>query len=89
MQIDPFFAAGLLGMLLILIAFFMVQAHKWSQDGLTYDMINFVGSALLVIYGVAGKAWPFVILNGVWAIYSLKDVVKDMIERGKKRVANV
>ncbi len=83
MQIDPFFAAGLLGMLLILIAFFMVQAHKWSQDGLTYDMINFLGSALLVIYGVAGKAWPFVILNGVWAMYSLKDVILDIVSPKK------
>ena len=86
---NPYFLMGIGGMILILIAFFMVQAHKWSQDALIYDAVNFLGSTLLVIYGVAGKAWPFVVLNGVWAIYSLKDLIGDLVVRGKKRIESV
>jgi hypothetical protein len=78
MQYDPFFLTGIAGMLLILIAFFKVQSHRWSQDSMIYDVFNFLGSVLLVIYGIAGEAWPFVILNGIWAIYSLKDVIVDL-----------
>ncbi len=89
MQFDPYFLMGIAGMILILIGFFMVQSHTWSQDDLIYDTVNFLGSLLLVVYGVAGKAWPFVILNSIWGLYSLKDVITDVIARGKKRIANV
>ena len=89
MHLDPFFLIGIVGMVLILIAFFMVQSHTWSQDDLIYDIVNMLGSACLVIYGIAGRVWPFVILNSIWGIYSLKDVIVDLIERGKKRIANV
>jgi glucose uptake protein GlcU len=74
---------GIIGMALILLGFFMTQSHKWSQDDLKYDLTNFVGSALLVYYGIIGRAWPFVILNGVWGLYSLKDVFVDM-KKGRK-----
>lgn len=84
MYIDYFFLMGITGMLLILVAFFMVQGHRWSQDGLRYDVMNLLGSVLLVAYGVAGRAWPFVILNGIWALYSLKDVIQDIITSSKK-----
>lgn len=43
-----------------------------------FDLINLIGSGLLLIYAVNGEMWPFVILNGVWALYSLKDVLKDI-----------
>ncbi len=75
MNIDLLLALGILGMLCILWAFLMVQAHRWSQDDLFYDAVNFLGSLFLVIYAVSGRAWPFVILNSIWALYSLRDVL--------------
>ncbi len=89
MQTDPFFLMGIAGMILVLIGFFMVQSHRWSLDSIKYDIINLIGSLLLVFYSIAGRVWPFVILNGIWAIYSLKDVMGDIIARGKKRVASI
>ena len=78
MQIDFYMILGIIGMVCILIGFFMIQSHRWTQDDTAYDALNFIGSALLVLYGVVGHAWPFVILNTVWGIYSLKDVIADM-----------
>lgn len=87
MEINPPLLAGIIGMLLILLGFFMTQSHKWSQDDLRYDLINLIGSCLLIWYGVVGKAWPFVILNSVWALYSLKDVLQDtMKSRAKSQI---
>ncbi|OGJ64261.1 hypothetical protein A3F36_02530 [Candidatus Peribacteria bacterium RIFCSPHIGHO2_12_FULL_55_11] len=75
---DLYFLMGIAGMLCILGGFLLIQTHRVTADSLLYDVLNFAGSGLLVIYVVAGKAWPFVILNGVFALYSLYDVVKDI-----------
>lgn len=83
MEPDLPLIAGIAGMLMILLGFFGVQTHRLSQDALRYDVLNAAGSLLLVYYGVVGHAWPFVILNSVWALYSLKDIVVDL--RKKKR----
>lgn len=68
---------GVIGMALILWTFTMVQSHRWNQDSLRYDIFNAVGSALLVAYALEARAWPFVLLNGVWALYSAKDILAD------------
>lgn len=78
---NPFLILGITGMICILYGFLMTQLHRWNQDQTRYDIVNFLGSALLLIYAVEGRAWPFVILNGVWALYSLKDVVGDVFRR--------
>ncbi|HLC76032.1 MAG TPA: hypothetical protein VJB82_02860 [Candidatus Peribacterales bacterium] len=82
MVYDPFLILGIIGMICILVGFLLTQRHIWTQDQTRYDIVNFVGSALLLIYALEGRAWPFVILNGVWALYSLKDVIADL---GKSR----
>ena len=74
-MIDPFLLLGIIGMLCILWGFLMAQTHRWSEDSFIYDLVNFIGSALLVTYAIAGRAWPFLILNAIWALYSLRDVL--------------
>lgn len=80
---DIYFIAGIVGMSLILIAFLLLQKHCISQDNLSYDAMNFFGSALLVIYGIQGGAWPFVILNGIFGLYSLLDMYVDIKSQKK------
>ena len=87
-NIDPFLLLGIIGMVLILLAFLLNQRHIWTEDMLRYDLCNAIGSLLLVIYAYEGRAWPFVILNGVWAAYSLKDIITDVTGMpGKKSPA--
>jgi len=69
---------GILGAFLILLAFVLNQIHVWRDDSLVYDLVNFLGAALLVVYGVIIKGWPFAVLNTVWAIVSLRDVILDI-----------
>ena len=66
---------GFIGMTLILIAFIQEQRGKWIRTMFIYDSANFFGGLLLVTYGISGKAWPFVILNSIWTLYSLKDLL--------------
>ncbi|MDO8571144.1 MAG: hypothetical protein Q7R79_00505 [bacterium] len=78
---------GLVGAALILLAFVLGQLHVWKDTYLAYDLLNAAGSILLVVYGWMGSAWPFVILNSVWAIVSLRDVAVDLSRNARKTSA--
>lgn len=72
---------GVLGATLILIAFLLNQTNKLSNQNVIYDLINFVGSGLMVVYAILLNSLPFLILNIVWAGFSLKDVVKYLMRK--------
>lgn len=73
---------GILGAGLILLAFVLGQLHVWKDTSLIYDAVNFIGAVLLVIYGLMIEGYPFVALNGVWALVSLRDIIIDIKRRG-------
>lgn len=75
---------GSLGAALILIAFVLGQTHVWKDTYLSYDLMNAIGAILLIIYAWIGAAWPFVVLNFVWALVSLRDVVIDLKRNAQK-----
>ena len=72
---DPFLIIGTIGMVMILVAFLLIQNHKLSVDGLAYDLLNCIGCGLLVISAWPARLWPFIILNGIFALYSLRDII--------------
>ena len=65
---------GIIGMMSILLAFLLNQFQVWQHDSIEYDLINLIGSALLIIYSIELKSMPFTVLNVVWAAVSLKDI---------------
>lgn len=67
---------GIAGAGIVLFAFIKVQLRHWTPETWHFDFFNFLGSALLVVYGYLLSSWPFVILNLVWAAFSLKDLIK-------------
>ncbi len=76
---------GTLGASIILIFFILEQTNKVNNKSLWYDGGNFIGSALLVVYAILLSSIPFLILNGVWAIFSLKDVFLDLKNNNNAR----
>lgn len=66
---------GVAGAALVLLAFVMNQLHKWKDDDLVYDLVNLIGGTLLVTYAYLLESYPFLALNGVWALVSLRDVI--------------
>ena len=69
---------GIAGAGLVLLAFCLNQFHLWKDDELRYDFVNFLGGTLLVIYALLLRAYPFAVLNGVWALVSLRDTIRDL-----------
>jgi len=68
---------GTAGASIILIFFLLNQFHRIDRDSIWYDIGNFIGSALLVLYAYLLSSVPFLILNAVWAFVSLKDIFTD------------
>ena len=69
---------GFTGMTLILIAFLMNQLKKWKDDDLIYDLLNGLGGLGMVYYAYTLRSWPFLILNSIWALVSIRDVFLDL-----------
>jgi len=68
---------GIVGMVFILTAFVLDEFYKkWNQNTIQYNVLNVIGAGLLVYYAYALKAWPFMILNGVWFITAFIKLVK-------------
>lgn len=75
---------GFSGMFLILFAFIMNQINKWKGDFIIYDAFNSIGSFLLIIYAIMISSYPFLILNIVWFVVSIRDVLLDLRKTKKK-----
>ena len=80
---------GILGMVLILLAFFMNQTHRWKDTDLIYDTTNLAGGILLMVYAIMLKSWPFLILNAVWSLVSARDIYLDLRKVKKRRKSHI
>ena len=68
-MIETNLTVGILGMLCIVIAFVLDEFYKrFNQNTVQYNLLNILGSALLLYYGYTLSAWPFVVLNGIWLV---------------------
>ena len=81
---DATTAIGIAGAGIILVFFLLNQAGRVKTGALSYDVWNFLGASLLVAYSLALRAYPFAVLNGVWALFSLRDIFADVMKRGRK-----
>lgn len=65
---------GIAGMAILLSAFIMNELGKWHVNSRIYDFANFFGAFLLTVYALALGSIPFLVLNGVWTIVSIRDL---------------
>jgi hypothetical protein len=65
-----------LGSLLILVPFVLVQARRLRPDSRAYIVLNLVGSAVLAADAWHGHQWGFLLLEGTWAVVSLASLVR-------------
>lgn len=62
---------GSIGVAILLIAFVLILINKISKSGMTYLLMNFIGSGLAGIASYLIHYTPFIILEGAWMIASL------------------
>lgn len=67
---------GVLGMVLILIFFFLNNAGKISRNSFYYDLGNLIGAGLLSFYAFRIDSIPFLVLNLTWSFIALRDIIR-------------
>lgn len=62
------------GAILVLVAYFLLQRGRLERDSRIYNLMNFLGGALLTVVAVHDGRIGFIVLEGMWALLSLPGV---------------
>ena len=63
---------GIIGALLILFGFYRTSIGRWTGRSFWYELDNFVGAILVMIYQFHYKAYVTMVVNIIWAIVALR-----------------
>jgi hypothetical protein len=78
--------AGLLGVLLMLGAFALLQAHKLHGNGLTYQVMNIFGAlGVLLSLTFGGHNWSAFVMEAAWLLISIYGVMRSLKLRREER----
>lgn len=67
---------GIIGVLLILVAYFMLQTNRLSAEGKTYSILNLIGAALVLHSLFFNWNTPAALMEGLWVIISFWGMLK-------------
>ena len=73
---------GFIGVFQILLAYFLNVIGKISNKSLVFILLNVVGASMACFASILLKYWPFIILEGIWALVSLYSLIKNIINKG-------
>lgn len=75
---------GWIGMILILIAYYMVSTNKVSGDSRSYQLLNLFGALGILANTFVQKAWPVATLNVIWAVIAIEALLTAKIRAKDK-----
>jgi len=67
---------GVCGAAFVLLGFVGNRMRWWSANDQVYVRINAIGSLILIGYSYWIDSYPFVVLNVVWLLFSIKDLFR-------------
>ena len=78
--------AGYLGVVLVLLAFLLLQAHKLQGTGLTYQLMNLIGAlGVLLSLTFGGHNWSAFVMELAWLLISVYGVLRGVRQRREAR----
>lgn len=76
MPLIYFEIVGWLGMILILLAYWLVSIRKISPTSTTYQFLNLLGAGFVIVNVAFHGALPSVALNSIWFLIALFGLAK-------------
>lgn len=67
---------GIIGVFQVLLAYFLNITGKLSTKNLAFIVLNLIGATMACTASVLLNYWPFIILEGVWALVALYSLVR-------------
>lgn len=67
---------GSIGVAILLVAFLLNMMKIIATEGLTYPLLNLIGAGLACFASWLIPYFPFVILEGAWALVSLITIIR-------------
>ena len=77
---DP---VGLVGVIIILIAYFLLSIGRWSAESITYQVINFIGAWLILFSLYFHWNLSSVVIEIAWAIISVIGIYRIFYKKRK------
>lgn len=69
---------GTIGVGLILLAYFLNIFSLIKKEGILFYVMNIVGASIACFASILISYWPFIILEGTWAIVSVVGLLKSL-----------
>ncbi len=66
---------GSIGLLLLILAFTLVDIGRLKPESKLYNLLNLIGALSLILYSWELKAYIFLILEAFWAVISFFELV--------------
>ncbi len=73
---------GFLGVFLILLAYLLNVTGRVSAKDRSFILLNLIGAGLACLASVFIGYWPFILLEGVWALVSLGALITNFRTKG-------
>jgi hypothetical protein len=67
---------SLAGAAMILAAYVAYQRGRMGREDRLYNLLNFLGAALLAWVAIEDQRWGFIILESTWALLSLPALIR-------------
>lgn len=76
MIFDLYSIIGWVGMILIILAYFLLSTKKLKSKSIIYHLLNLLGGAGIIVSAFTTQSWPAMILNIIWMIIAVFSIYK-------------
>lgn len=84
-MIDPVQVASLLGALLQLVAFALLQLGRLPSASYPYQLANLIGSLLMTIVATLQREYGFILMEAVWCLTSAYGLIRLRISLARRQ----